>query len=144
MDSIQLASSLLFSQSSRSIYPKTSFWGVTPFLNKGSAVPAWISLAPGVQESCAWEAAGAGGHGQPSMCTGGSFIQGAISPPQQRQLDSEERMWAAMESEMVHEKVLLTPPCQHPTFLCCWLDFMLGLCCCGPFQKKGVNQGKPW
>lgn len=39
-----------------------------------------------------------------------SFIQGAISPHQQRQLVTEERMWIGMESEMVHEKVP-----------CCWL-----------------------
>lgn len=50
-----------------------------------------------------WEAAGAAGHAQPSMCTGGS-------PPPQRQLEDEERMWVGMESEMVHEKVS-----------CCWL-----------------------
>lgn len=144
MDSIQLASSLLFSQSSRSIYPKTSFWGVTPFLNKGSAVPAWISLAPGVQESCAWEAAGAGGHGQPSMCTGGSFIQGAISPPQQRQLDSEERMWAGMESEMVHEKGVAHPTMPTSHFFVLLAGLHAGTVLLWTISKKGVNQGKPW
>lgn len=66
MSNIQLASSLLFSQSFRSIYPKNHFCRVTPSLKKGSAVPAWVSLAPGlqVQQSCAWEAAGAAGHSQ--------------------------------------------------------------------------------
>lgn len=84
MGSIQLASSLLFPQSSASICPKPHFWRVTPSLNKGPAVPAWVSLAPGVQirESCALEAAGAAGHSQPSMSTGGSFIHGAVSPSQ--------------------------------------------------------------
>lgn len=100
MGCILLDSSLLLSQSSKSIYQKKYFGGVTLSLNKGSAVPAWVSLAPGlqVQQSCASKAAGAAGHGQPSMCMGGSFIQGAISPPQQRQLDIEERMWAGIES----------------------------------------------
>lgn len=40
--------------------------GVTPSLKKDSAVLARVSIAPGlqVQQSCAWEAAGAAGHGQ--------------------------------------------------------------------------------
>ncbi|NXS78656.1 TF7L2 factor, partial [Erpornis zantholeuca] len=32
-----------------SIYPKIHFWRVTPSLNKGPAVPAWVTSAPGVQ-----------------------------------------------------------------------------------------------
>ncbi|NXH68701.1 TF7L2 factor, partial [Hydrobates tethys] len=61
-----LASSLLFSQTSRSIHPEKYFLRVTPSLNKGPAAPAWPSPFPevqvprcGVRGSCALETAGA-------------------------------------------------------------------------------------
>lgn len=60
------------------------------------------------------------GMASPPCEPGGSFIQGAISPPQQRQLDSEERIWVGMESEMVHEKVRAagcTLPTSHIFFV---------------------------
>lgn len=59
---------------------KKHFGGVTPSLKKGSAVPAWVSLSPG---TCRYIRVVPG---RLQVLLGmASFIQGALSPPQQRQ-----------------------------------------------------------
>lgn len=126
MGSIQLASSL-FTVIQEYLQKKINFWRVTPSLNKGPAVPALVSLAPGCRYRgvvsgrlqvllgmaslpCEWEAA---------------LSRLYLSTPsgwEQRQLDSEKRMWIGMESEMVHVKVLCSwlHPASIPLFCAGW------------------------
>lgn len=136
-----LVSSLLFSWSSKSIYPEWYCQRVSRSLNKGPVALAWFTPSPAVQiPPCDVWGVVPGMlcvlFGTAALCPCETHIQGVISPPQnaekEGQLHSGKRMWVGLEGEMVHEKVVYSL-LLLASFLC-WLGFMLELHCCGSFQ----------